>query len=54
MLRQGGHYGLGKRLIHESLDLASAGQHDLRIKALNKAINEFRELSKLSLNICIH
>ena len=48
-------------LIHESQALASVGQHDLRIKAFNKgniylsAINEIRrQLSKLSLNICIY
>ena len=31
-----GHYGLKRCPIHESQNLASMGQHDLRIKALNK------------------
>ena len=45
------------KIIHASR-LASVEQHDLRIKALNRGntyvINGIRQISKLSINICIH
>ena len=49
-----GNYGLGMRLTHESQDLASVGQHDLRSRRLITiilVISEIRQLSRLSLNI---
>ena len=54
---------LGRCLIHDSRDLASVGQHDLQIKALEvisiylfdgSYTNKIRQLSKFSLNISIH
>ena len=59
MFLPGVHYGLGRCLIHESQDLASVGQHDLRIKALNKGnlyLPSMRSVSYLSCRrtLCIH
>ena len=51
MLPLGGHYGLGRRLIHESQDLVYVGQYDLRTKALNKGnayLPSVRSVSYLS------
>ena len=58
MLWPHGHCGLQRYLVYKSPDLVSVEQHNLWIKVLIKtilsAINEISQLSRLSLNICVH